>query len=85
LFLPLCLEVSALGARACCVSAVAVFTAAAVVLAVLRGRERRLRREAVSERLMAGCASRDVVALREQVEGFRARLGVEVGGVPSPR
>jgi hypothetical protein len=83
------LEVGAVGARACSVSAVAVLTAAAVVYAGLRGREARLRREAVSERLMAGCTSRDNAALREQLEGFRRRLDEElsgsVGGVSVPR
>ena len=74
-----------MGARVLSVSAAAVLAAAVAVYAALCGRERRLRREVVSERLMAGCTSRDVVALREQLEGFRARLGVEVGGVPSPR
>lgn len=58
------------------VTAAAVFTAAAAVyVAVLVRQERRLRREAVVQRLMAGCAHRDNEALREQLEGFRLRLG----------
>jgi hypothetical protein len=73
-----CLEVSALGARVLSVSAAAVFTAAVVFYGLLRGRERRLRREAVSQRLVAGCTARDVVALRDQLEVFRVRLSQEV-------
>lgn len=82
------LEVGAVGARVCSVSAVAVLTVAAAVLVVWRRRERRLRREVVSERLMAGCSSRDSAALRDQLEGFRRRLDEELGSVdavPAPR
>jgi hypothetical protein len=76
---PLLLEVSAVMART--VSAAAVFTAAVVVYGLLLRRERRLRREAVSQRLVAGCTARDVVALRDQLEVFRARV---LDGVPAP-
>ncbi|MFK0288269.1 hypothetical protein ACIQVL_48530 [Streptomyces sp. NPDC090499] len=54
-------------------SAVAVLAAAAVVCVLVR-RDRRLRRSAVSERLMAGCAHRDNVALSAQVDAFEQRL-----------
>ena len=67
-----------MGARALSVSAVAVLAAAAVAVGVVRRREARLRREAVSERLMAGCASRDNEALRAQLAVFRLRLEREV-------
>jgi hypothetical protein len=56
-----------------CVSAAAVFTAAVVVYAVCR--ERRLHQElararsaAASERLMAGCVVRDLVAFRARID-----------------
>ena len=64
------------------VVAAAVFTAAVVVCALVR-RDRRLRRSAVSERLMAGCAVRDNAALVAQVEAFERRLGplLDVGEV----
>jgi hypothetical protein len=54
-------------------SAVAVLAVAAAVLVVV-SRERRLRREAASCRLMAGCAHRDNAALWEQLEVFRQRV-----------
>ena len=56
------------------VSAAAVLAAAVAVYAVLRERDRRLRREAAAQRQMAGGAHRDTVALREQLEVFRRRL-----------
>ncbi|CQR59197.1 hypothetical protein [Streptomyces leeuwenhoekii] len=56
----------------------AVLTAAVAVYALVVRRERRLRREAVSQRLMAGCVQRDNTALRDQLEGFRRRLAVEM-------
>ncbi|MFG2970883.1 hypothetical protein ACGFZS_47205 [Streptomyces sp. NPDC048288] len=55
-------------------SAVAVLAAAAVLCVLVR-RDRRLRRESVSHRLMAGCAHRDNAALAAQVERFERRLG----------
>ncbi|MFF7795630.1 hypothetical protein [Streptomyces sp. NPDC007991] len=56
-------------------AAAAVLTVAAVaVYAVVRRREARLRREAVSERLMAGCVSRDNAALRVELDRFRRRI-----------
>ncbi|MFF6866732.1 hypothetical protein [Streptomyces ardesiacus] len=66
-----------MGARAC-VAAVVVFTAAAAAFVVVRRREVRLRREVVSERLMAGCAVRDTAALRGELDRFRRRLDVEL-------
>ena len=72
-----------MGARGLCVSAAAVLTAAVVVWGLVRSRERRLRCEAVSERLMAGVAVRDSVALRGQLEVFRSRLEREVAGLGS--
>ncbi|MGP3738004.1 hypothetical protein ACTWJ9_33380 (plasmid) [Streptomyces sp. GDS52] len=72
-----------MGARVLSVSAAAVLTAAAAVYALLHERDRRLRREAVSERLMAGCAARDNVVLRAEVERFRRRLGQEVARPPT--
>lgn len=62
-----------------CGVAVVVFTAAAAAF-VVRRREVRWRREVVSERLMAGCAVRDSVALRGELERFRRRLDVELAG-----
>ncbi|MBZ6211595.1 hypothetical protein KVH31_34435 [Streptomyces olivaceus] len=70
-----------MGARVCGVSAVAVLAAAAVaVVVVVRRREVRWRREAVSERLMAGCAVRDAETLRGELERFRSRLERELAG-----
>lgn len=60
-------------------AAVVVFTAAAAAV-VVRRREARLRREVVSERLMAGCAVRDTAALRGELDRFRRRLDVELAG-----
>ncbi|MEV5451538.1 hypothetical protein [Streptomyces sp. NPDC052535] len=57
-----------------------VFTAAAAAFVVVRRRESRWRREAVSERLMAGCAVRDSAALRSELDRFRRRLDVELAG-----
>ncbi|MGQ4393838.1 hypothetical protein ACN6K5_003624 [Streptomyces violaceoruber] len=57
-----------------------VFTAAAAAFVVVRRREVRWRREAVSERLMAGCAVRDSAALRGELDRFRRRLDVELAG-----
>lgn len=68
-----------MGARAVCGVAVVVFTAAAAAF-VVRRREARWRREVVSERLMAGCAVRDMAALRGELERFRRRLDVELAG-----
>lgn len=67
-----------MGARACGVSAVVVLAAVAGAVVVVRGRVRRWRREAVSARLVAGCTSRDAVALRAEVDRFRRRLEVEL-------
>jgi hypothetical protein len=53
--------------------AVAVLAVAAVVIVAV-SRERRLRRESVSARLMAGCAHRDTAALAAQLEVFRRRV-----------
>jgi hypothetical protein len=58
--------------------AAAVLAAAVVVCALVR-RDRRLRREVVSQRLMAGCAHRDNAALVAQVEAFERRLGSLLG------
>ncbi len=69
-----------MGARAVCGVAVVVFTAAAAAFVVVRRREVRWRREVVSERLMAGCAVRDSVALRGELDRFRRRLDVELAG-----
>jgi hypothetical protein len=66
------LEVTAVAVRS--VSAVAVIAAAVVLVWV--SRDRRLRRQAAAQRLMAGCAHRDVAALSAQVEEFRQRLVV---------
>lgn len=57
-----------------------MFTAAAAAFVVVRRREARWRREAVSERLMAGCAMRDTAALRGELDRFRRRLDVELAG-----
>lgn len=57
--------------------AVAALAAAAVVSVLLHrhvGRRRRVRRELVAQRLMAGCVRRDNAALHAQVEVFRRRL-----------
>lgn len=54
-------------------SAVAVLAAAAVAVVVRRDR-RRLKREAVAQQLMAGCAYRDNAALAQQLHDFRRRL-----------
>jgi hypothetical protein len=62
------LEVTAVAVR----SALAVAVVAAAV--VLVARDRRLRRESVSARLMAGCAHRDSAALAAQLEEFRLRV-----------
>ncbi|WP_329474213.1 hypothetical protein OIE75_41230 (plasmid) [Streptomyces sp. NBC_01723] len=69
-----------MGARALSVSAVVVLAAAAAAVVVVRRREVRWRREAVSERLMAGCAVRDSEALRLELDRFRRRLDVELAG-----
>lgn len=61
-----------------CVVAAAVFTAAVVVCVLVR-RDRRLRRESVSQRLMAGCAHRDNAALAAQITAFEERLGPLLG------
>jgi hypothetical protein len=66
------LEVTAVAVRSA--PAVAVFAAAAVVLVWVSRDRRRLRREAVASRLMAGCAHRDNAALVAQLEMFRRRL-----------
>lgn len=55
-------------------TAAAALAAAVVVSAVWHRRCRRLRREAVAERLMAGCALRDNAALAREVERFRRRM-----------
>jgi hypothetical protein len=56
-------------------TAVAAFTVAAVVVwAAVRRRERRLRREAVSERLMAGRMCHDNAALVEELARFQRRV-----------
>jgi hypothetical protein len=75
----LLLEVTAVAVRS--VSAVAVLAVAAVVL-VWVSRDRRWRREVAAQRLMAGCAHRDVAALSAQVEEFRRRLVVAAAGPP---
>ena len=64
------------------VSTAAVFAAAVAVCAAVRRERalRRLRREAVSERLMAGCQSRDNEALRDQLMAFRRRIDLEMAG-----
>jgi hypothetical protein len=55
--------------------AAAAFAAAVAVYGlVLRRRARVVRCEAVSERLMAGCAWRDNAVLRRDLEVFRSRL-----------
>lgn len=54
--------------------AAAVSVSAVALLLVQRQRCRRLERQAVAHRLMAGCEVRDNAALRAQVEVFRARL-----------
>ncbi len=58
-------------------SAVAVVAVAAVVCVAVC-RDRRLRRVAVAERLVAGRAHRDVAALAGLVEEFRGRLPLPV-------
>ena len=63
-------------------SAVAVLAVAAAVY-VAACRERRLRRVAAAERLMAGCAHRDVAALAAQLEEFRRRLPLPVPRTPA--
>lgn len=75
---PVLLEVSAVSARAQILAAAAVLTAAVAVYGLVVRRDRRLRREAVSERLVAGCAARDNAVLRGQVEVFRRRLAAAV-------
>jgi hypothetical protein len=72
------LEVTAVAVRS--VSAVAVIAAAVAI--VLVSRDRRLRRQVAAQRLMAGCAHRDVAALSAQVEEFRRRLVVAAGPPP---
>lgn len=58
------------------VTAAAVLaTAAVAVYALVRRRHRQLRREAVAQRLMAGCVLRDNAALRGELERFRHRIG----------
>lgn len=64
-----------MGARAHSLLAAVAFAAAVAVYAVWRERDRRLRREAVAQQLMAGCLSRDNAALRHELDGFRSRLG----------
>ncbi len=66
------------------VSAAVAFAAAVAVYALVQARDRRLRREAVSQRLMAGCAARDNVALRGQLDVFRLRLSREVTPAAAP-
>lgn len=63
-----------MSARARILSAAAALAAAVAVYGLVVRRDRRLRREAVSQRLVAGCAARDNVVLRHQVEVFRRRL-----------
>jgi hypothetical protein len=65
----LLLEVSAVVRT---LSAVAAFAVAAVVVLVRRGR--RLQREAVAQRLMAGCALRDSAVLAVQLAECRGQL-----------
>ena len=54
-------------------SAVTALAVTAVVVLIRRDR-RRLRREAVAERLMAGCAHRDNAALAAELQAFRRRM-----------
>lgn len=61
-------------------SAAAAFAAAVAVYALVCRDRRRLRREAVSQRLMAGCQSRDNDALRRELEAFRRRIDLELAG-----
>jgi hypothetical protein len=55
-------------------SAAAVFTAAVAVSLLVRARCRRLRREAVAERLVAGRAFHDNDALCRELEALRCRV-----------
>lgn len=68
------MEVSAVSARARTLYAAAVLAAAVAVYAVWRERDRRLRRAAVSERLMAGRVQADNAALRHELDRFRRRI-----------
>lgn len=68
-------------------SAAAVLAAVVAVCVVWRERDRRLRRAAVSERLMAGRVYADNAALRCELDRFRRRLEPVLappGPVPPP-
>lgn len=60
------------------VQAAAVLAAAVVVCGLVQqeARCRRARREAVAERLMAGCVVRNRAVLLADVDAFRRRLGL---------